>query len=351
MRNVKDAVPATAVGNARAAPLRPRPESSQPLSPPDPAGLFPPADQRHRGLAATGTTGVPPSPAQGDEKETLRAETLHADPNHDLWPPPPQTGTGKTPLYRQLRGGSQFLETTPQFANTRTPVLNPVSINSGSLLTSNSINPDDGYFSPAGDLPLKANKGFGLPNSKPSTFTAGSISPSVAENDYPSLVNEILTTGNMFGSFNWTTVLERLDNAAAKDMVNVENVANVNQAFGGNRLLGKPLETNGTMRAVLSSTTVRERRDMIYNSTKTATQLKSDPVEAEGAPFLPNDYAEIHDNFLTLYFRTHGMNATRGLGRRLPMRMTEVEKRYLAMPALTDISFVPDENRSKVMII
>ncbi|KAK7107365.1 hypothetical protein V1264_015304 [Littorina saxatilis] len=63
---------------------------------------------------------------------------------------------------------------------------------------------------------------------------------------------------------------------------------------------------------------------------------------------LTNIYSVFHEQFLPLYFRSKGMLAIEGLGKRTLLTLTEEEKRYLATPALTDIAYIPDVLKSKV---
>ena len=321
-------------------PFRPRPVAVKPLGPPD-IKLSPPLGQR---LFIT-ATDTKTSSRLRDEEVSVRVDTLRTARMNTKYPLQHAPGGGTSRQFQTLAKNTvyQFQNVIPpkspkEIAGPRTRVFNPGS-EPGSVNNLNRIHPE---VTRQSDKSKFQDTDKELPPQKPSTFSSASI-PSFVENVTSSHIDEIVH--QMIDSLN-ETLLKVFENNAAKGMFNGENV--VSEVFGEKGLLGEPSPTSDTIQDALGSPDAERN---IQDSTRTAQLDAVMPKSEEAAPKLTMDYSDLQDKFLTLYFRSQGMNASEGLGRRQPMRMTEVEERYLVMPALEDISLVPDEMSSKVRIV
>ena len=298
---------------------------AKPLSPPD-TGPPSPVSQ----IAGTDTKGqgslskrVEPSPLPAGSSPAVHKTTkqplqhVSSDTEHHF---PKSAGNA---VYQS--NNVILLETTTEFANPRTPVSEPGSINHiNRIIPERMHQGNGGEFQEANDMGL-------LPSQKLSTFSTAS---KISSSQIDEIVHKTIESLN-------ETLLQLFENDAAVGSFNGENAAS--KTFGQN----EPFLTSDAVDAA-SSRGVEGGN--IHDPTKTE-QLDTVVTPATGQRVAPNvsmDYSDLHDKFLVLYFRFQGMNVSEGLGRRQPMRMTDVEERYLATPALRDLSSIPDEMASKV---
>ena len=307
-------------------PVPPGPVVAKPLSPPD-TGPPPPVGQ----IAGTDTKKGQESLSKRVEPSPLPAGSSPAV--HKTTKQPLQHASSDTEHHFPKSASDAVyqsnnvtpLETPEEFANPRTPVSEPGSVNHTNRIIPERVHQGNGgEFQEANDTGL-------LPSQKLSTFSTASI---ISSSQIDEIVHQTIDTLN-------ETLFQLFENDAEVGRFNGENTAS--KMFGQNEPFPRSV-------AVDAASSRGPEGGNVHDPTKTE-QLDTVVTPATGQRVAPNvslDYSDLHDKFLVLYFRFHGMNVSEGLGRRQPMRMTDVEERYLAMPALSDLSSVPDEMASKV---
>ncbi|KAL8615482.1 hypothetical protein ACOMHN_053818 [Nucella lapillus] len=92
------------------------------------------------------------------------------------------------------------------------------------------------------------------------------------------------------------------------------------------------------------------KTDKVENIPNQQEPIAKTPSSDRGEFPLSSVYSRIQQTQLISYFRWFGMQARPGLGVRQTTRVTEIERRYLQSPAVTDVTFCPHELQSKVLL-